>query len=167
MVTLYPCTNEISTASLGRRDFASMAWFSMLLNSAWVFLFLSFYPLWGGRFDDDRIWRRVCPSVVAVISVFEAVYVARSTKTNRLSCVLASMYLNAKLASLFVLVTGFDRLVFGNGVPHLALALGLPLVVLQVIKMCSAFVAVRGYRAGTPDEKLPHSLVSELCGDLL
>eukprot|EP00903_Cladosiphon_okamuranus_P020364 g18684.t1 len=146
-----------------RKDFASMAWCGMLLNSAWVLLFLSFYPAWGGRFDEDRIWRRVCPSLVAVISVLDVAYIARSTQTNRSSHALTSIYMNAKVTSLFVLATGFDRLVFGKGVPDLAQALGPVLVVLQVVKVCSAFVAIRRYHAGTPDEKLPHSLVSELC----
>lgn len=140
-----------------------MAWFGMLLSSAWVLLFLSFYPAWGDRFGEDRLWRRVCPSVVAVISVFEAVYISRSAENNWSSHALTSIYFNAKLISLFVLVTEFDRLVFGEDVPDLALALGLPLVVLQLVKLCSAFVAIRRYHAGTVDEKLPHSIVSEMC----
>lgn len=140
-----------------------MAWFSLLLSSAWVLLLLSFYPVWGESYDGDRVWRRVCPSLLAVISVFEVVFVSRSTDNNWSSHALAIVYLNAKLTSLFVLITGFDRLVFGNGMPDLALALGLPLVVLQVVKVCSTFAVIRRYHAGIPDEKLPHSLFSELC----
>lgn len=80
---------------------------------------------------------------------------SRSIENNASSYVLTATYLNAKIVSVVVLLSGHDRLLMGEDVPDLALVLGIPLVCLQVIKICSAAVALHRYHAGTPDEKLP------------
>eukprot|EP00903_Cladosiphon_okamuranus_P012205 g11447.t2 len=54
-----------------RRDFAALAWHSLLVTALPVVLLLSFYPAWGTVFDE-AIWIRVVPSVLAVLAVFEA-----------------------------------------------------------------------------------------------
>lgn len=139
-----------------RRDFAILALISMLLNSSWVLLFLSFYPVWGGAFDEDRLAIRIFPSVMALLTILETMVGSRSIENNQSSYVLTAMYLNSKFVSVVVLLSGADRVVMGDGVPGLALVLGVPLICLQVIKMCSASVAIHRYHAGTPDEKLPN-----------
>lgn len=140
----------------GRRDFAEMALLSMLLSSAWVLLALSFYPVWGSECDEDRLTIRIFPSVMAVLSVLGAVIGCRSMESNQSSCVLIFMYMNSKIVSVVLLFCGLDRLVVGDGVPDVAVVLGIPLLCLQVVKICSAAVAIHRYRAGTPDEKLPN-----------
>lgn len=93
---------------------------------------------------------------MAVLSVLETVIGSRSMENNQSSYVLTAMYMNSKLVSVVLLISGADRLVLGDGVPDLAVVLGIPLVCLQVIKICSAGIALLKYRAGTPDEKLPN-----------
>lgn len=139
----------------GRRDFSILAMLSLLLNSAWVLLFLSFYAVWGKRFGQDPLAIRIFPSVMALLSILGTMVGSRSIENNQSSYILTAMYLNSKIVSVVVLLSAPDRLLMGDDVPDLAVVLGIPLVCLQVIKICSAAVAMRRYHAGTPDEKLP------------
>lgn len=133
-----------------------MAWYSLLVTVAPVVLLLSFFPVWEPVFDEP-LWIRVVPSVLAVLAFVEAVAGSVYMESNQSSYVLTVLYAHAKVVSLFVLVCGANRLLFGVGVA----VLGIPLACLQAIKIVSAFVAAVNYLRGRPDEQLP-TLVSAL-----
>eukprot|EP00752_Nemacystus_decipiens_P014207 g12636.t1 len=137
-----------------RRDFAALAWYSLLVTVIPVVLLLSFYPAWGPEFDEP-LWIRVVPSVLAGLAVVEGAAGSACLDSNHSSYVLTLMYAHAKLVSLFVLVCGADRLLLGEGEGGGVVLLGIPLACLQAIKIISALVAAVNYLRGRPDEDLP------------
>lgn len=132
-----------------------MAWYSLLVTVIPVILLLSFYPAWEPALDEP-LWIRVVPSVLAVLAVVEAVAGSVHMESNQSSYVLTVMYANAKIISLFVLVCGANRLLLGEGDGGGGFViLGVPLALLQLVKILSASVAAVNYLRGRPDEELP------------
>lgn len=143
-----------------RRDFAAMAWYSLLVTVTPVVLLLSFYPVWGSSLFDEPLWIRVVPSVLAVLAILESLAGSVYLAANQSCYVLTVMYANAKIISLFVLVCGANRLLLGEGGEDGddggdTSFLGIPLACLQAVKITSACVAAVNYLRGKPDEQLP------------
>lgn len=126
----------------------------MLLASTPVVLLLSFYPTWSPKFDDP-LYARMVPSVLAVLVTVLAVAGWVYSETNRSSYVLTVMYAGTKVISLFVLFSGAERLLLGEGGVAGSTAIGLVLTCLQVIKIASASAAALKYLQGLPDEDMP------------
>lgn len=150
-----------------------MAWYSLLITVIPVVLLLSFYPVWSSWFDGP-LWIRAMPSVLAVLAILESLAGSFYLSSNKSSYVLTVMYANTKIISLFVLVTGANRLLFGedgddeggddggvaeeggDGESDVGLVfLGIPLACLQAVKIASACAAAVNYLRGMPDEQLP------------
>lgn len=143
---------------LARRDFAAMAWYGLLVAVVPVVILLSFFPTWTSIFDES-VWIRVVPSVLAVTSVIESMAGSAYMDANQSCFVLTVMYAHTKIMSLFLLVCGANRLLLGeegeDGGGGGVMVLGIPLAILQLIKVASAGVAAVNYLRGRPDERLP------------
>ncbi|CAM9848860.1 unnamed protein product [Ectocarpus fasciculatus] len=151
-----------------RRDFAAMAWYGLLVAVMPVVILLSFFPTWSDIFDES-VWIRVVPSVLAVTAVVESMAGSAYLDANQSDFVLTVTYAHTKIMSLFLLVCGANRLLLGEegedgGGGGGAMVLGIPLAILQLIKVASAGVAAVNYLRGRPDERLPTLLGSlRLC----
>ncbi|CAM9150958.1 unnamed protein product [Ectocarpus sp. 6 AP-2014] len=142
-----------------RRDFAAMALYGMLIAVVPVVILLSFFPTWTSLFDEP-VWMRVVPSVLAVVAVIESMAGSAYMDANQSCFVLTVMYAHTKIMSLFLLVCGANRLLLGEegedgGGGGGVMVLGIPLAILQLIKVASAGVAAVNYLRGRPDEGLP------------
>ncbi|CAM9271808.1 unnamed protein product [Hapterophycus canaliculatus] len=143
-----------------RRDFAAMAWYSLWIASVPVVLLLTFFPVWGLSSEDGPIWVRLIPSILAVTAIVISAAGFAVMDSNQSSFVLTVTYTMTKIISLLVLLYGADRLLLGeesedgdnSDIVNFA---GIPLALLQLIKIASGCLAAGKYVVGRPDENLP------------
>ncbi|CAN0126704.1 unnamed protein product [Scytosiphon promiscuus] len=143
-----------------RRDFAAMAWYSVWIASVPIVLLLTFYPVWSLSSEDEPLWVRLVPSMLAVLAVILCVAGYVAMDSNQSCFVITVTYTTTKVISVFVILHAADRLLFGEDSEEgakidLVDALGILLLCLQVIKIGSGCVAAVQYIRGRPDEKLP------------
>lgn len=130
-----------------------MAWYSLWIASVPIVLLLTFFPVWSLSSEDEVLWVRLVPSILAVLAIIVCVAGFVVMDWNQSCFVLTVMYTMTKIISLFVFLYDADSLLFEEGtITHF---IGIPLVCLQFIKVGSGCVAAVKYVKGRPDENLP------------
>lgn len=123
-------------------------------------ILLTFIPVWSLSSSDEPLGIRLIPSILAVVAIVIAAVGSTAMESNHSAFVLTVTYTMTKIISLLVLAYGADRLLLGeededghtSGVVELA---GIPLALLQLVKVVSGCVAAVRYFMGRPDENLP------------